>query len=103
MDMDYENMPIVELRALARAQGLRGYPRLRKARLTAFLRDNAIPARPVRPSNVHYYLLRMIALARERGLQGYSRLRKAGFIALLWENEPIPTPSVSTRPRSIAR
>ena len=90
MDTDYNNMTIVELRALARARKLRGYTGLRKAGLIAFLRGNATPERPVRPSNVHYDALRMgklMALMREHGLRGYSRLRKAGLIAFLWENE----------------
>ena len=78
MDTDYHNMTIVELRALARARGLRGYNGLRKAGLMAFPRNKATPEQPVRPSNVHYDALRMLeltALARERGFQGYSRLK----------------------------
>ena len=107
MDTDYDNMTIVELRALARAQGLRDCTVLRKIGLIAFLRDNAMPERPVRPSNVHYEELRIVelmALAREHGLW-YSRLRKAGLIALLQENEPMLEPSVGTNsePRSAAR
>ena len=35
-----ENMRMPELRALARESGLRGYSRLRKAELIAFLQDN---------------------------------------------------------------
>ena len=74
-----------ELRALARARGLRGYTGLRKDELITFLWDNAMPERPVRPSNVLYDALKMVeltALAREHGLQGYSRLRKAGLILI---------------------
>ena len=70
MDTDYNNMTIVEQRVLARARGLRGYTGLRKAGLVSFLQENAIPERPVRPSNVHYDALRMVelmALAREHG------------------------------------
>ena len=45
--MDYENMRVVDLKALAREHGLRGYSRLRKAELIALLRDNLRPsARP---------------------------------------------------------
>ena len=93
MDTNYDKMTIVELRTLARARGLRGYTGLRKTGLTAFLRYNAMPERPVRPSNVHYDTLRMVeltALVRQHSLWGYSRLRKAELIALLWENESIP-------------
>ena len=105
MDTDYDNMTIVELRALARARGLRdfGYAGLRRAGLIAFLQDNATLEPPVRPSNVHNNVLRMVeltALARECGLLGYSKLRKAGLITLLRENGPILEPSVSTNPRS---
>ena len=70
MDTDYDNMTIVELRALARARVLRGYTGLRKDELIAFLWDNAMPERPVRPTNVLYDALKMVeltALARERG------------------------------------
>ena len=35
--MDYENMRIAELNALARERGLRGYSRLKKAELIALL------------------------------------------------------------------
>ena len=104
MDTDYNNMTIIELRA----RGLRGFTGLRKAGLISFLWNNAMPARQVRPSNMHYDALRMLeltALTREYGLQGYSKLRQAGLIALLWENEPMPTPlvSINPRPRSAAR
>ena len=40
MDTDYDNMRVVELRALVREQRLRGYSGLRKAELIALLRDN---------------------------------------------------------------
>ena len=35
-----ENMRVTELRALARERELRGYSKLRKAELIAFLQDN---------------------------------------------------------------
>ena len=102
MDMDYNNVTIVELRAHARARGARGCTGFRKAGFNAFFPDNAMPGRPVRPGNVHYDSLRMVeltTLARERGLRGYSRIRKVGLIALLRENEPVPAPSVNPRPK----
>ena len=40
MEGDYSNMTTADLRALLRDHGLRGYSRLRKAELIAFLRDN---------------------------------------------------------------
>ena len=40
MDIDYDSMAVVQLRALARERGLRGYVRLRKAELIAILLDN---------------------------------------------------------------
>ena len=39
METDYNNMAVVELTALVK-RGLRGYSRLRKAQLIAFLWDN---------------------------------------------------------------
>ena len=41
--MDYENMRVVDLKALAKERGLRGYSRLKKAKLIAFIRDNLQP------------------------------------------------------------
>ena len=35
--MEYENMRVVELKSLARDQGLRDYSRIRKAELVGFL------------------------------------------------------------------
>ena len=43
--MDYENMRVAELKALARQRGLRGYSRLIKAELIALLQDNLQPPR----------------------------------------------------------
>ena len=37
--MDYENMRVAGLKALARERGLRGYPRLRRTELIALLRS----------------------------------------------------------------
>ena len=41
--MDYENMKVVDLKALAKGSGLKGYSRLKKAELIAFLQDNLQP------------------------------------------------------------
>ena len=43
--MEYENMRVAELKALAREHGLRGYSRLRKAELIALLQNNPPPPR----------------------------------------------------------
>ena len=53
--VDYENMRVAELKALAREHGLRGYSRLRKAELIALLQNNLSPppapcARPPKPT-----------------------------------------------------
>ena len=94
---------MVERRALVREHGLRGYSRLRKTGLIAFLWDNirSMPAQSIRSSNVHYDALRMVklrALMRECRLRGYSKLRKAGLITLLWDIiRPAPAQSVRSR------
>ena len=41
--MEYENMKVTELKALAREHGLRGYSRLRRAELVALLQNNPPP------------------------------------------------------------
>ena len=61
--MDYNNLRVVDLKAIAEERGLRGYSRLKKAGLIALLRDNlqshtrppsiptpAIRTRPPRPT-----------------------------------------------------
>ena len=49
--MDYENMRGVDLKALAKEHGLRGYSKLRKAELIALIRNNLQPCtRPPRPT-----------------------------------------------------
>ena len=47
--MDYENMRVAELKALARECGLRGYSRLRKAELIAFLQERSVRVPEPRP------------------------------------------------------
>ena len=42
--MDYENMRVVDLKTLTKERGLRGYSRLKEAKLIAFLREQS--ARP---------------------------------------------------------
>ena len=54
--MDYKNIRVAELKAIARELGLRGYSRLRKGELIALLRDNLQPPprqapRPREPHN----------------------------------------------------
>ena len=41
--MDYKNMKVVDLKALVKERGLRGYSRLKKAELIAFLQHNLQP------------------------------------------------------------
>ena len=51
--MEYENMRVTELKALARDRGLRNYSRMRKAELVSLLQNNSPPAlrtRPPRPT-----------------------------------------------------
>ena len=42
--MEYENMRVTELKALARDRGLRNYSQLRRAELVALLQNNPPPA-----------------------------------------------------------
>ena len=41
--MDYNNVKVVELKALSKEHGLRGYSRLKKAELITFLQNNLQP------------------------------------------------------------
>ena len=41
--MEYENMRLPELKALARDHGLRSYSRMRKAEFVALLKNNGTP------------------------------------------------------------
>ena len=45
--MDYNNMKIVDLKALAKEHGLRGYSKLKKAELITFLQNNLPAPRPI--------------------------------------------------------
>ena len=53
MENNYETLRVPELKALARGRGLRGYSRLRKAELIAFLQDedNNGPEAPAPPAH----------------------------------------------------
>ena len=42
--MEYENMRVMELKALARDRGLRNYSRMRRAELVALFQNNPPPA-----------------------------------------------------------
>ena len=50
--MDYNNMRVVDLKALAKELGLRGYSKLKKGKLITFLWKNLQPVRtrPPRPT-----------------------------------------------------
>ena len=48
--MEYENMRVPELKALARERGLRNYSRMRKTELVALLQNNRIPEGPRAPT-----------------------------------------------------
>lgn len=71
-------MTVCELRAEARRRGLRGYSKLRKAELIAFLAGDLVPAKPASPTVVS-----LRAECKSRGLRGYSRLRKSALLKLL--------------------
>ena len=49
METNYDALRMPDLRALEREDGLRGYSRLRKAEMIAFLRDNLRPMSSPRP------------------------------------------------------
>ena len=48
--MEYENMRLPELKALARDRGLRSYSRMRKAEFVALLKNNGTPEGPRAPA-----------------------------------------------------
>ena len=55
--MEYENMRVPELKALARDRGLRNYSRMRRAELVALLQNNPPPAPQVstwEPTDVRF-------------------------------------------------
>ena len=58
--MDYDNMRVVDLRALVKEQGLRGYSRLNKAELITFIWNNLQPRPPPRPTPTPKPALRLI-------------------------------------------
>ena len=109
MDVNYNALRMSELRALASKHGLRGYSRLKKGELIAFLRDSI-------RMETNYDALRLVelrALAKELSLQGYYRMKKAELIVLLRStpntvprnDEPMLALSVSVnlKFRSVAR
>ena len=64
--MDYSNMKVVDLKALAIERGLKGYSKLKKAELITFLQNNLRPTpaprtrppKPTRPlTHLHKCLL----------------------------------------------
>ena len=72
-------MTVRELRAEAKALGLRGYSRLRKAALLAMVERARL-----RPTIQHSWTVAELrAECRRRGLRGWSRLRKAELVELL--------------------
>ena len=58
--MEYENMRVAELKALARERGLRGYSRMRKPEIIELIRNNQqswapeIPPRPNQTQSVRF-------------------------------------------------
>ena len=95
IEVDYNTLKMLELKALVRERELWGHSRIRKDGLIAFLQDSV-------QMETNYDTLRLVelkALAREHGLQGYYRLKRAELIAFLWDNvRTKPAPSV--RPRT---
>ena len=71
-------MTVRQLRAEAKALGLRGYSRLRKAALLAM-----VERAKSRPATRSQTVADLRAECRARGLRGWSRLRKAELIELL--------------------
>ena len=52
-EMKYNNMRVVDFKALAKERGLRGYSKLRKAELITFLQNNLQPTPAMRPRPRH--------------------------------------------------
>lgn len=89
---DYSKMTVVQLKELARSQGLRGYSTLRKAELIDLLSGTGATAPAVFVEEkklvvpTSYDKMTVVQLkesARSQGLRGYSTLKKADLIALL--------------------
>ena len=66
--MDYENMRVAELKALARELELRGYFQLTKAELIALLRP-ALRTRPPRPNRPHPPPSQLVRFRQDRPRQ----------------------------------
>lgn len=90
---DLSKMTVVQLRALAKAQGLKGYSRMVKADLIKTLSPAAAPA--VVQDIARMTVVQLRTLARDRGLRGYSRMNKADLQAAL--RAPVPVGPTSTR------
>ena len=99
--MDYNQMTVKDLRALAKDNGLRGYSKLKKSELISFIRDNLklkpTKRKPLKPMTVK----ELRALAKDNGLRGYSRLKKSELISFIRDNLKNPSkprPPKPTRP-----
>ena len=52
--MEYSNMKVVDVKALAKERGLTGYSKLRKVKLITFLQNNLRPIPTQRPAPWHH-------------------------------------------------
>ena len=73
-NFNMENIPVKELRAIAKKAGVQGYGRFRKAELLEVLAD-------VQPENLTVRVLRIIA--KKLGTQGYAKMRKTELINVI--------------------
>lgn len=75
-------MTVKELKKLAKAQGVKGYSRMRKAELEKILNV------PATPATLTVKVLRQ--LAKANGIKGYSKMRKSELLAII-NAQPVTT------------
>ena len=116
LKMDYKNIRVAELKAIARELGLRGYSRLRKGELIALLRDNLQPPlrQAPRPREPHNHRPRSgvqapVGRSQQRPTQPRQpsvrfrpdRPRQPELLRKLEERTPQPPPPPRKRPQNL--
>ena len=102
---DLSKLKVIELKAIAKSRGLRGYSKLLKYELIDFLESSEIERKErlevkaeiiesIRVSIISNYhlmedcrIIDLKAIAKSIGLRGYSKLRKAELIDFLKQSD----------------